>query len=468
LLPLLRTAAAAALVQAPAAWAGYAVGELSLDDVAARMRYWREVAPGAEALRDAKDSRKYLLVEQDGAGMNNKRIGWEMAGLVALHSGRVLVLPPNSVWWMIDVNGTTSKTEDFINLEQLRGGLPVLTFQEFARKERQALELPAWTVQDTFEGNQLKDWQDYALGHFKSPGKTHAEWCELSSYRSDATVIYANHYPEGRFLDCEKWFELGQPQFTEDANPWQVPNSAYSLLRNHFVWHKDVFDLAAPIVQQLGLFGYVALHARFNDFKDFDPAAVQPAEGILSKWAETPMSGGALLQRSGRVGSSSLLSAKRSMARAHRVLNRIMHWVTPGSVLYVSTDETDEHFLRAFRQRGIDARWSHDFFEKADSPIADIIRRDPVRANKLRGPVEQAVCAFGRLFLGTSKSTFSAYITRMRIYADAPQTGLKEETRLFHTMTPTPEVAKAVQEEIDAWQARGGMTTVDKSSPGAF
>jgi len=470
----LRLLAVAGLVRAPLAQAGDAAAKQSLEAVVARMTYWQEVPAGARATPAAKDERKYLVMEQDGAGMNNKRIGWEMAGVLALYSGRTLVLPPNDVWWAVDTNGTTSRTEDFINLDQLRGGLPVLTFREFAQREQQALSLPGWTVHEELEGQQKRDWVAFALANFTLPGKNHSEWCDVASYRSDAVVIYANHGTAGRLLECERWFELGQPSFTEAQRPWPVPNSAYSLLRNHFVWHKDVFELAAPIVRQLGLFQYVSIHARFNDFKEFEPEAVEPAEKIVSKWAETLSSEAALVQMPGRVVRRALpmsaleVSARRSRTRAQSTLHRIARWVKPGAALYISTDETDESFLQTFRDHGIDARWSRDFFERADSPIAHLVAKDPVRAKKLLGPVEQVVCAFSRTFLGTPKSTFSAYITRMRIYADAPQTGLKEETRLFHTMTPTPEMRAALEREISEWEARGGMAKVNKSSPGVF
>jgi len=450
----------------------------SLQDVLARMTYWEDVRGGSSVNLAAKGKQKYLIIEQDGAGVNNKRICWEMAGVVALHTGRTLVLPPSEVWWAIDKDGTTTKTEDFVNLDQLRGGLSVLTFKEFAQREQKALNLPNWTVQDELTDQQKVEWKSFAVRTFKMPGTDKASYCDLDTYNSDDAIIYADHDPNGRFLYCNRWYDLGQPEFTEAHKPWPVPNSAYSLLRNHFVWHKDVFELAAPIVHRLGLFQYVAMHARFGDFRQFAPDQIEPADSIVSKWVDTPSATGAgsLLQtgsrrpRNGFLApmSSLQVSAQRSRMKAQAALRSLAQWVKPGSVLYIATDEADEKFLRTFRDHGIDAHWAPDFFRKADSPIAHLIRKDPVRAEKLMGAVEQVICAFGQIFLGTKQSTFTGYITRLRIYADAPQTGLHEDTRLFHTATPTPETAKLVDQSISHWKARHGMWVLNRTSPGVF
>merc|ERR1719326_898291 len=49
--------------------------------------------------------------------------------------------------------------------------------------------------------------------------------------------------------------------------PWQTPTWAFPLLRNHFVWHPDAFDIASKVVDHLGLFSYVSMHIRYGDFQ---------------------------------------------------------------------------------------------------------------------------------------------------------------------------------------------------------
>jgi hypothetical protein len=82
-----------------------------------------------------------MLFDIDIGGLNNIRIGWENAGLIAYHTGRTLVLPQAMPYYLIDAGpgvdyrGSVSLMEDFINLPQLQRGLRVMTFGEFAAKE---------------------------------------------------------------------------------------------------------------------------------------------------------------------------------------------------------------------------------------------------------------------------------------------------------------------------------------------
>merc|ERR1719408_289370 len=67
-------------------------------DVLQRMRYWEEGRGSAvpqNAVFEEKSgmkNRRYLLFDIDVLGINNKRIAWEMAGLIAQYSKRTLVL----------------------------------------------------------------------------------------------------------------------------------------------------------------------------------------------------------------------------------------------------------------------------------------------------------------------------------------------------------------------------------------
>jgi len=54
-------------------------------------------------------------------------------------------------------------------------------------------------------------------------------------------------------------------------------------------------------------------------------------------------------------------------------------------------------------------------------PLADVIKEyTPDRLDNLVGLVEQIICTYGRVFIGSEKSTFTGFIERMRLYAGAP------------------------------------------------
>lgn len=75
----------------------------------------------------------------------------------------------------------------------------------------------------------------------------------------------------------------------------------------------------------------------------------------------------------------------------------------------------------------------------------------PRRLRKLKGVIEQTICAYSRNFVATALSTFSSYAQRMRVYADAPQ-----KERLTHTDTFPVKQQERIRGELAAWDAKGG------------
>eukprot|EP00747_Dinoflagellata_sp_TGD_P056616 gnl/TRDRNA2_/TRDRNA2_150192_c1_seq2.p1 gnl/TRDRNA2_/TRDRNA2_150192_c1~~gnl/TRDRNA2_/TRDRNA2_150192_c1_seq2.p1 ORF type:complete len:109 (-),score=18.39 gnl/TRDRNA2_/TRDRNA2_150192_c1_seq2:59-385(-) len=85
----------------------------------------------------------------------------------------------------------------------------------------------------------------------------------------------------------------------------------------------------------------------------------------------------------------------------------------------------------------------------------------PERWFKLQGPVEELICTFAKLFVGTDMSTFTGHIQRMRIHAKAPNT-----MRLMHKPT---EIENPPMQQIDAelerWDAQRGNHTFFRLPP---
>lgn len=177
--------------------------------------------------------------------------------------------------------------------------------------------------------------------------------------------------------------------------------------------------MASHVVSSMGLFNYVALHARYNDFQ-------------FQEYRETPQ------------------------AIVDRWLGHFEHWLGDKDIIYISTDSKDpQEFVRAVKKsmkRPLKVMVADDFFVSSTSPIAELLTdMTQSRVHQLKGPIEQVICSFGKVFVGTEKSTFSGYIERMRSYADAPQhmdEKSVESTRLIHTQNPSAELIANVEKQL--------------------
>jgi hypothetical protein len=139
------------------------------------------------------------------------------------------------------------------------------------------------------------------------------------------------------------------------------------LVRDHVRFRSEIVDAAKRIAAALG--SYCALHVRRNDFFILYPQQNVPA---------------------------------------HRLLENVERRVPVGSRLYIATDETDRSFFADLRGRY--DLFSLDCFR---SLLPENLPADSLAC------VEQTICAFADLFIGTNLSTFSAYITRLRGYYGA-------------------------------------------------
>jgi hypothetical protein len=96
-----------------------------------------------------------------------------------------------------------------------------------------------------------------------------------------------------------------------------------------------------------------------------------------------------------------------------RLLGNLLARIPRGARLYIATDEPDKSFFSVIRNH-----YEIYFLEDCKSVI------DPCMPEALLACVEQMVCAFAALFLGTRLSTFSAYISRLRGYYGAPDSNV--------------------------------------------
>ena len=125
------------------------------------------------------------------------------------------------------------------------------------------------------------------------------------------------------------------------------------------------------MIAKMGLFAYSAVHIRRND-----------------------------------------LQYKEVFQNAQATLRNIEPLLYPGETLYLATDETNDAFFDAIRQKHKIFQWKDVVAEARTIPYSE----------KVINILEQVICSGGRRFFGTQKSTFTSYIFRLRGYVGAPDT----------------------------------------------
>lgn len=181
----------------------------------------------------------------------------------------------------------------------------------------------------------------------------------------------------------------------------------HRMLRNHVHLLPSVFEIAAKVVADLGAFKYVAAHVRRNE-----------------------------------------LQYKNSFKSATESLRNIESKLVKGETIYIATDEIKEDFFDVFRKDYHVVQWKDYFGPNGKFSEIEIDR-------KHEGLVEMAICSMGRIFFGTSLSTFSAYIRRLRGYVDAPDTGLYQHSKFTSATNPGKPLAPPTDifhDEPDIWE----------------
>jgi len=217
----------------------------------------------------------------------------------------------------------------------------------------------------------------------------------------------------------------------------------------------------------------------FGDFQDSGNGIYEKLGPLVKETSTQQSWGGGGLQLVG-LGSSATngaqyragvqahaqARAKVAVARAQVLLTSLRGVLAPGSTMFLSTDESSPMFTSTFREAGIRVVQSEDFFDDNKSAIAPILAKlsldaDGERMRKLKGPIEQLICAHGKVFVGTESSTFSSYIQRVRGYTDAPVKRI-----LHHTRGIDDTEMRAIDADVQAWERQGGAKVFNRNDGG--
>jgi hypothetical protein len=245
--------------------------------------------------------------------------------------------------------------------------------------------------------------------------KAHAEEAPLSDRSALASKFVFMDGGKREGFDMGQWWSQGGPR--DEVRP-EMTEVDWALLRHGFVWHQDVFSIAAKAVDYLGLFAYMALHARYGDFAEHQ--SQRSPDQIYENWR--PL-------------------------------------IANASAMYVATDRQGQ--FDGFAERhGVKLVMWPDLFTAATGGVLSAEKQlyTPERFFKLMGPVEEVICTFAKVFVGTDRSSFTGHIQRMRIHADAPVIQRLTHTDgnpFTHTSREMQVPLDDIQKSIQQWEQRG-------------
>jgi hypothetical protein len=395
--------------------------------VLAKMKYWKDSTKllTKEAFYKAfpQHDDKYLSIEMDTGGFNNIRLGLEAMVVYAAVTGRILVFPPATSWYLINngpiVSGTqkgenakkkkkASNFIDFFDLKDMCNLIRCMSAEEFVAKEKgNGFDVDPKQYQAYIGGMRKAAYWGWSSPietvvyipskkAFDASGEAAKLGGEFIGNRQAIDVSESRwttpkvlHFPSDNMLrapwaDKEHNYRfLGQiAAIAAFAEP-EPRKVLFELVRDRIHYLPKTFEVAAKVVAHLGMFGYSSLHIRRNE-----------------------------------------LQFKDVFISMEKLRENVEGLFMPGEIIYVATDQTGEHFLDALRKTHTVYTWSDWFAPRGDNLLAD----EDIPGG-IVGQIEQVICAGGRSFAGTDFSTFSGFIPRLRAYMDAPDKGIYVNTR---------------------------------------
>ena len=397
---------------------------------------------------------RYVTFEPDRGGWNNIRMSLEIVIVFAAVTGRTLVLPPDTPFYLLSKDGSDAKSgpngnsrtgkkrhhgfADFLDLDHgaLREKLNMISMTEFLKKEGSGGGVVADTlfeVPNGIEGTKIMLASEQCVYVAKSDRPCEAVYDFL---RSNA---YVPDLQAGR--DCL----IFDSDHIGVENISQLPTETQAKIADFC--GRDKKDARNPILfgGELATSRLVHFHAGekyhrllnhfytflfFSDVKidhyykrfvrDFlhYPDSIFCAAGRVIKLLEEESTKLLSSSSSGGDGPSySSMHVRRGDFQYKKVKITAQDWYdntnelfSDGELIFVATDEKNKKFFEPL-QKHYNLRFLHDY-----THAAGLNEMDP----NLMGMIDSIVASRGRLFVGTWFSTFTGYINRMRGYYGYP------------------------------------------------
>jgi len=248
---------------------------------------------------------------------------------------------------MSPVGNTNSEYTDFWDLKDLQRTIPTITAAEFIRHHGDQFELPASNFPGRSNGPDDNPWKKFMRTHATQVAGC-GEVCGKLQREKDSPLVHVSLEHGNRVFQCAPCDTARKEKLTD-----------------YLHYTPEITRAAAAAVAQIGLFEYVALHLRRNDFQ--------------YKTADDPV--------------HHMDNLKKALQKNENI--------------YIATDELDDEYLAKWKAElpGHRIYSSKDFKESHFKSIG---------WRKQGGLIEQVVCAGSRVFLGMPMSTYSGNIKNIR------------------------------------------------------
>ena len=364
------------------------------------LQYWAEQSNSYYLAKHQQH--RYVSFDADIGGLNNIRLGFEYAVVIAAITGRTLVLPPARPWYLINFGpmadgepGGETHLGDIFDLPALSQAIPIMSAEAFIEQASKRLDIPEEFNKEACKSENKKlchmhqRWSDWL-----SANSAIVPWnpydtlvCVPSVAAVQNATELAEHYVDGRtlvefspwvnaspimhFPSNDKYRSLGPVATMLASVDPELPTLARRLLKHHVRYRSEMFEIANQLIASIGFKKFNAMHVRRNDFQ-----------------------------------------YEQTQLNAEEILHNVSPIFDSELPMYIATDETSEEFIQVLSQGRKVYLWK-DICAAANLDI-DI----PM---KWVGTIEQLICVGAKEFAGTDLSTFSTYIHRLRGYLHGPQ-----------------------------------------------
>lgn len=386
-----------------------------------------------------------------------------MAILFAHITGRVLVLPPHAVLYLLHMNkkwgDNKASMEDFLDFDRMRAGngIETMTMEQFLGdvaapglltkplpdNNTGMIKQPLWDYLES--ASYVRQWspgktfiafniskaatenssQENSVGEITS-SELFGKFQEVSrerlmhislemqrqlipydkDFHSQRAVFFPGH-DANRLLTL--WY--GYFFFAEPASE----RAAKRYMRDRVRYHDSIFCAAGRVVDAL-----LREVANLGNQSIIDHTMSSDDEVKPLPLVSYVTGGSKRVYRFVSMNSSYIayhirrgdFQQKHTRLESQDIVDQSMQLI-PGDpktwLVYIATDETNRTFFEPFFKTFKSVRFLSDFNDQAGI--------DEMNQNHL-GMVEQVICANAHTFIGTPLSTFTSFITRMRGYMD--------------------------------------------------
>jgi len=384
------------------------------------------------------EDRRYILFQPDLGGWNNIRMSLETTMVFALATGRILVLPPDAVLYLLiqnnkwaDNRGGVQDYIDFSRAQAGRAGLEVLHMHQFLEEVAMpgmlSKPFPSGIKARDLKGKKLWEYLEAACySRSWSPGKTFIAFNATSTNR---TPVY------GTFTSEPTSERVHNFSIKRALKPYD--NLMHSHRAIFFAGHNKnrmltlfyaYFFFADPKLEGV-VKRFVRDRIRYHDAVFCTAGKIARSLNNKVEKDESTLKNGDSSTRGNFVAfhiRRGDFQHKHVKLPANEILSLTSHLVPNPKerIAYIATDEKNMSFFDPFKEHFKAVYFLSDFAQSVDLKHIN---------QNYFGMVEQMVCASSDIFIGTPLSTFTGYITRIRGYMNITTPGIYERTYYFMT-----------------------------------